>query len=245
MDKFYIEIAGLLAEMNARSGFSRNFCSDFIVDVPDRNPDIVAATERADVLKELAAGDPGATEDYAEVLCLYRKIAEQLPNFNRFVFHGAAISYKDETGYLFTAPSGTGKSTHIKLWRQYIGKDINIINGDKPILHITENGVIVCSTPWAGKENWKRNISLPLKSICIINRGSDNTVQKLSPKDAVNAVMHQVYLPKNSIGLGLTLDLMDKLLNNIPIYLLSCDISENAVDASFSALTGIDYKTIK
>ena len=92
--------------------------------------------------------------------------------------HGAVVAWKNQ-GYLFTAPSGTGKSTHLALWKKYLGDQAEVINGDKPILKVTEDEVWVYGTPWAGKEQWQVNKKVALKGICFLERGEKNSIQKI------------------------------------------------------------------
>lgn len=236
MYKFYIKTAGLTVEMNARHEYAREFCRDYITE-NTAHADIIAETTEAMVKKEIETADETVSEEYAEVLCLYRSIASQLPKFGCFVFHGAAISYKG-IGYLFTAPSGTGKSTHIRLWREHIGKDVDIINGDKPILKIDGDKILVCSTPWAGKENWQKNRIMPLGAICLLNRGEKNEILHENPSAYVGYLMNQIYIPRTADALARTMEFMDKLLSVVPFYSLHCDISADAVKTSFEAMTG-------
>lgn len=238
--KFYISIAELSVEIHSRFEFARDFCKDYIIDTPE-HIDIIASADPEYVKKEMDMAEENISEENAEILCIYRSIASQLPKFGCFVFHGAAISYHD-TGYLFTAPSGTGKSTHIRLWRQYIGNSVDIINGDKPIIKIAKDGIYVCSTPWAGKESWQKNRIFPLGGICLLNRGTQNSIKKIPPTDNITHLMHQVYIPKNPTMLSATLENMNKMLSAVPFYLLYCDISRDAVKASFEAMTGDSFK---
>ncbi len=179
---FKIQIADLVVEMHSRFPFAQNFCRDYLTE--SHTADLVAEVSEQEVTYELEHSPYDVTEESAEIVCLYRKIADQLPDFGRFVFHGAAISYGN-SAYLFTAPSGTGKSTHIALWRKYLGDSVDIINGDKPILAPSDSGTVVYSSPWAGKEGWQQNISMPVKGVCLIERGTNNIVQKIRPEDAL------------------------------------------------------------
>ena len=77
----------------------------------------------------------------------------------------------DGQAVLFTAKSGTGKSTHTKLWRDLFGERAVMVNDDKPLLRILKDGVLVCGTPWDGKHRLSTNCALPLKAICILERG--------------------------------------------------------------------------
>jgi len=240
---FFIKIADLTVKISSKYSLTYELCRDFLVDSVE-NPDIVSFATDKEIQTELENCEEPTTPEYSEFACIYRVIAEKLPDFNCFVFHGAAISYENN-GYIFTAQSGTGKSTHIKLWRQYLGKAADIINGDKPIIKITNDGILICSTPWAGKENWKKNRIFKLNGIVFLERSKVCFAEKLAPKDSLSKIMNQVYLPKNSTGLVKTIENIDKLLSQVPLLRFGCDISENAVKTAFEALTNQNYQEKK
>lgn len=234
---FDMRLSELNIHVECRYDYLPHFCRDYIKqDITDI--DIYAATteEKIEIEQSIA---PTAPVHSCESLCIYREIAEQLPTFSRFVFHGAAISYKDKA-YIFTAPSGTGKTTHISLWQKYIGKAVGIINGDKPIMGFGD-AVTVYGTPWAGKEKLQSNTSAPLGGICIIKRGTENKIRKLLPIEVLPHIMNQVYMPQNKSAMSATMKLIDRLITTVPVYLLECDISQEAVKASFTALTNEKY----
>lgn len=153
MDSFVIKIAGRNVRISTRfPDTARKYMKDYIV--PEDSFDIdafVADDELRDIMSELSAENAAL----GEITNLYRPIAEKMPFYDSVVFHGAAVEYGGR-GYIFTAPSGTGKSTHIALWRKYVG-DVKIINGDKPILKASDDKTLVCSTPWAGKGRCQSN----------------------------------------------------------------------------------------
>ena len=241
MDKrFYISVAGLTVEMNYIRETTMRFCTDYIIDPPEKSADIVASTSPEKIEEELKIAEGTPRKSDAENLSLFRDIAENAPDFGSFLFHGASISYEGKA-YLFGALSGTGKTTHINLWMKYLGEKVQIVNGDKPLLRVRKDGVDVCSTPWAGKEKMQRNCIVPLQAICLIQRGKTNRIERVEPKDYMHLVMQQVYLPRNPKALVQTLDLLDRVLQSVPLYLLHCDISEEAVRTSFPALTGLPY----
>ncbi|MBR4723828.1 MAG: hypothetical protein IK072_03760 [Clostridia bacterium] len=239
-DVFFIKIAGLIIKITPLYPLAKELCRDYIKE-PSQSPDIEVCISREKLQYELEKAKEPATPEYAEFLCIYRAIAERLPEFGAFVFHGAAISYKNGA-YLFTAPSGTGKSTHILLWRRYLGKAVDIINGDKPIIRIKDNKVFVCSTPWAGKEGWQKNRTVPLFSITFLSRSKKPSISKQIPKNCLNRIMNQVYMPKSAQSLGKTLELIDLMLSRVPVYFLGCDISEQSVKVAFEGLTKEEYK---
>lgn len=235
---FIVKLADKYIEINSVYPELKNFLRDYLAS--DGTPDFSISLNEEEILAEReATSDNQFPLTYLETLALLRKLAEILPSHNRILMHGASISY-GEHAYLFTAPSGTGKSTHIRLWKRFLGDDVKIVNGDKPFISL-ENEPIIFGSPWAGKENWHRNCSMPLKGICFVQRGTQNSIQKMEAGDCLPLLFKQVYLPSDSFAAGLTLELVDTLLKKVPIYLLTCDMSEEAVRCSFEALTGLTY----
>ncbi len=233
MSDFNISLADLNIKIKPKYGFLEKFCSEYITD--NKAPfDIYAAACDADIQREQSSV-PAADIAVCESLCVYRAIAEQLPQFDRFVFHGAAIEY-GKKAYLFTAPSGTGKTTHINLWKKNLENAVNIINGDKPIISLADTATVY-GTPWAGKEGYSRNASAPLKAICVLKQGKTNKIERLSHSEAINRLMRQVYLPQDADALNRTLSLLGKLIETTPVYELCCDISSEAFNISFNTLT--------
>lgn len=220
------------------------FCKDYLIE--DCEPDfMIRLTEQDIFYEETHATEQTFSAPYLETLALLRKISDILPNHNRFLMHGASISYEGQA-FLFTAPSGTGKSTHIRLWKKHIGEKVKIVNGDKPFISLDKNTdgniePMIYGTPWAGKERWQRNCMEPLKGICFVHRGTTNTIRKMNSEECVMMLFHQVYMPEDATAVGQTLELLDLLVKNVPLYLLTCDISEDAVRCSFEALTGLSY----
>ena len=225
MNMFHIKLAGRVIGIRCHHDFAVQACENY-KDTSTETDFSVCVTE-AEVDEELRHAEFPVSADYAEFICLYRKIAEQLPRYHCAVLHGAAISYKD-SGLLFVAPSGTGKSTHIRLWKQVFGEDVGIINGDKPIVSVHGGAVTVHGTPWAGKENWNKNRQAPLKAICIITRSQQNWIRKVNPQEHLPLLLRQVYLPQDPDSVKLTLALFNELLEKVPVYILGCDISQAA-----------------
>lgn len=229
---FDILLADLKINIKCKYEYLHGFCKDYLSQ--NDSTDIYAETCDADIEKENTLV-PSAPAFVCESLCVYRSIGEQLPQFNRFVFHGAAIEYNGGA-YIFTAPSGTGKTTHINLWKENLGDKVNIINGDKPIIKVDDISTVY-GTPWAGKENLQRNSKAPIKCICVIAQAKQNKIYRLSKSEAVTHLMRQVYIPKNQKALKKTLELLGKLIENVPVFMLECDISNEAFEVSYNKLT--------
>ena len=158
--------------------------------------------------------------------------------------HGAVIGFEGKA-YAFLAKSGTGKSTHIRLWRAHLKDGVIPVNGDKPILRFHGDVLTAYGTPWAGKEGWQRNVGLPLAGICLLSRGERNRIERLPATDALSALMRQIYLPSDPMGAVATMALIDRLTKTVPIYALQCDMSEEAAKTSFEAMTGLSFLQAK
>ena len=232
---FFADLAGLTVKIKHKHNTVSAHCRNYTVDAAGE-PDIVAVTSQELIDAEKSAADFPCSDAYCEDICLYRAIAEKMPIFDRVVFHGASVEV-DGKGYIFTAPSGTGKTTHVRLWLEYFADKVQIINGDKPILRLDNDKVSVCSTPWAGKEGLERNTEAPLHAIILIKRSTENKITRISPKDYFSELARQFYLPRSAQARLKTLDIIDKILSDVPIYLLECDISRDAAELSFNTLT--------
>ena len=230
---FHVKIAGLTVEMRSRYACTKEFCSDYLTD--GENVDLIAAVSESEIDAEGGLYDSPHSREYCESICLYRAIAERLPSYHRFVFHGAAVE-ADGKAYLFAAPSGTGKSTHVGLWMKHFGDRVSIINGDKPIIGVEEGAATVYSGPWAGKEGWQRNTQAPIGGICLLARGKENRIQRIDPSAYFDELIRQIYVPKNGEAMLQTLDLLNELAKQVPFYRLECDVSENAAVTSFQMM---------
>ena len=229
-----VRLADIAIEITHIHSELQDFLKDYMI--PDDTCELFINCTEDDIQKERDfSEEEGFSSPYLETLAVLRKIAEIFPSHERILMHGASISYEGK-GYLFTAPSGTGKTTHIRLWREYLGNKIDIINGDKPFISL-ENEPRIYGSPWAGKENWHKNHSFPLSGICFIERGTENRIRKMEPSEFLPLLFNQLYLPSDPLAVALTLELADKLLKKVPIWLLQCDISEDAVKCSFEMIT--------
>ena len=155
-----IEIDSLFPEIHALcSDYVTNQIADFSVKISEQ--DIEFEREKS-VRERIAEGLEiiNYPDSYLETLAVYRKIADKMLSYETMLFHGSAIAV-DGQAYLFTAKSGTGKSTHTRLWREVFGDRAVMVNDDKPLLKVTDSGVTVFGTPWNGKHRLGKNNSAP------------------------------------------------------------------------------------
>ena len=242
MTEFTIRIADRTVRIQALFETTRDFCRDYL---EEGQPEFTVSVGPEDLQFER---EKSAREDalegiptrvfpdaYLETLAVYRKIADQLLAYDTLLFHGSAIAV-DGVGYLFTAKSGTGKSTHTRLWRELLGSRAVMINDDKPLLRITDEGVLVYGTPWNGKHRLGTNLSVPLKAICILERGEENRIREITPKEALPMLLQQSYRPADPGKMLRLLELLDRLTGKLRFYRLSCNMDPEAAEIAYEAL---------
>ena len=172
------------------------------------------------------------SDGYLETLAAYRNICEKMVDYDTILMHGSVVAV-DGVAYLFTAKSGTGKSTHTRLWREVFGERAVMVNDDKPLLKLTDDGVLACGTPWDGKHHLSTNVCLPLKAICILERGEENQIHPISAQEALPMVFQQTHRPKN---LGKYLEIIDKLTQRVSFYRLKCNQSPEAAKVAYEGM---------
>ncbi|MBQ8979037.1 MAG: hypothetical protein IJ080_04645 [Oscillospiraceae bacterium] len=172
---------------------------------------------------------------YAETLAVYRQISEYLVSFDTFLFHGSALAVDGEC-YIFTAPSGTGKSTHARLWRELLGDKVIMVNDDKPLIRVTKERSFAYGTPYDGKHRLSTDICMPIRAICHITRSEDNFITPLSPKQMLPTLLSQCYHPRNAAGMAKTLDLLGCLSANTAFYRLGANMDISAAKLSYETM---------
>jgi len=196
-------------------------------------PDFTVAITQADIDAERA--HPG-NEPYAdgglEAVAVYRKIAERMAAYDTLLIHGSCVAV-DGAAYLFTAKSGTGKSTHTALWRQAFGNRAVMVNDDKPLIRMTERGAVACGTPWNGKHGLGENIEVPLRAICLLERDSVNHIEPISAREALPMLLQQIYRPAD---LSQLLELIDRLTRSVGLYRLGCNMEPRAAIVAYEGM---------
>ena len=244
MNAFKIRLADKVIAVSALHGYIADYCRGYI---SDDTPDFAVQITQSDIdyereksrREDIKEGIPirNFSDEYLETLAVYRKIAEKMIDYDTILFHGSVIAI-DGIGYLFTAKSGTGKSTHTRLWRDLFGERAIMVNDDKPLIKVSESGIIVYGTPWDGKHRLSTNISVPLKSVCVLERSEENRIEKVTADSVYNMLVQQVYRPQNPQKLLKTLQLIDILSENAGLYRLGCNMNISAAELAYKAMKG-------
>ena len=221
----------------------RELCRDYLTEgVPDFAVSVTPADLEAE--REKAAREAALEgrkpyphpEGYLETLAVYRRIAERMPEYGTVLFHGSCVAV-DGAAYLFAARSGTGKSTHTRLWRELLKDRAVMVNDDKPLIHIDPQGkALVYGTPWDGKHRLSANTSAPLRAICLLERAGENRIREITRREALPGLIQQTYRPADPAALEKTLSLLHRL--DVRFYRLACNMDPEAAELSYNTMKG-------
>lgn len=237
MHDLSVRLADFNILIHAQYHFVVDQCKDYRLPEPltEETADLTVAASPEELEKERIRNHAAMTDGYLESICIYREICRRLPPLGGMLLHSAVIS-DGRYGYAFTANSGVGKTTHIKLWQKVFGERVEIINGDKPILRKRDGKWYAYGTPWCGKEGWNINKAVPLAGICFLRRGETNSIAPYNAEQVIAEIMPQLLIPDDASSLMATLDLLDGILTDVPLYELHCTISEEAARIAYEAM---------
>ena len=243
MNSFTIKLASINFHVSATYESTYNYCFKYFTKAtPDFSitifPEDIAFERTKSAREDALEGIPvrNFSDAYLETLAVQRKITEELFAYDTLLFHGSVVAV-DGVGYLFTAKSGTGKSTHTRLWREVFGDRAVMVNDDKPFLRITKDGVLACGSPWNGKHGLGANITVPLKAICILERGEENRICQIPAKEAVFMLLQQSNRPMDPRKMPKYLELLDRLSEGVSFYRLQCNMEPEAAKIAYEMMS--------
>lgn len=213
-----------------------SLCKDYLINSSDANIDFEVIISQDDIEYERVKTSDGEYSDaYLETLAVYRKIADQMIAYNTFLIHGSCIAI-DGQGILFTAKSGVGKSTHAKNWCELFGDRVLMVNDDKPLIHVEDNRVTIYGTPYNGKHKRGSNVSVPLKAICILERGQTNVIKSITYKEAFPILIQQTYRPEDKEKYMSTINLLEKMSKQLNYYNLQCNMDIESAKVAYEGI---------
>ncbi|MBO5323278.1 MAG: hypothetical protein J6A88_04160 [Oscillospiraceae bacterium] len=243
MSDFKIRIADNAIAISAIFSATKEYCKGYLcndtaaLSITMSSEDIAFEREKSLREEQMEGITPrNHSDSYLETIAVQRKITEGLFAFDTLLFHGSVVAV-DGQGYLFTAKSGTGKSTHTRFWRETFGERAVMVNDDKPFLRITQDGVIAYGSPWNGKHKLGNNISVPLKAMCILERGEENHIQAISGSDAATMLFQQSNRPMDPRKMPKYMDLIDQLSKKTSFYRMQCNLDPSAAQVAFDAMS--------
>jgi hypothetical protein len=150
------------------------------------------------------------------------------------VIHAAAIEWEGK-GILFSAPSGTGKTTQANLWKRYRGA--KILNADRPAIRVLDKEPYIYGTPWNGSSTKYKNHSVPLSAIIMLVQAKENSIRKLDRKEAISIMMPRCFLPYYDEDImNLAIDNLENIIAATPVYLLQCRPDKEAMEMVYQCV---------
>lgn len=233
MERLY-RIAGLTVRMDT-SGRTESQAEKYIV-LDAEHVDFEVRSCREAIREKY----PEATDDDAEYLSTGANFYYKLLNYDGIMLHSSAVVV-DGKAYLFSADSGTGKSTHTNLWLRLFGDRAYILNDDKPALRLVNGTWYAYGTPWSGKNDISANIGVPLAGIAILERGENNEIRPYRGVSAIFDVYRQVNRPTSADYREKILVLLNKLFSDIPVWKLKCNMDLEAALVAYKVMSEKEF----
>ena len=224
----HYRIAGLNVDMEA-SGRTDKQAQPYLSDFSG----VADITVECDGERLLALHPELQSLDNAVYMGTGTNFARQVLKFDGFQLHSSAVML-DGKAYLFSAPSGTGKSTHTEKWCRLFGA--TLLNDDKPILRRHSDGWIAYGSPWSGKHDLSAPEAVPLGGIAFLHRGDENVIKQMTAAEAVPLLISQCLRFLNQEQMILQLGLLDQLLKEVPVWKLDCRNEDQAAYVSYEAM---------
>ena len=238
--EFTAKIADLTVGISYTHSLIKTMCGEYLTeDAPMFN--IEATQEHEEKLRNYFLGSSQIFSDaYIESYTLFDTFCTRVIDFDAAVFHAALISF-DGQGVAFAALSGTGKTTHIRLWKKLFSDRVEIINGDKPLFTLRDGKFFASGMPWCGKENWGCNKTVPLKAVCFIERAEQNSISPLTEnREIMSRLFLQLAMPEEQHLMVKYLEFANKLIKTVPFFLLRCNMDINAAYIAHDGIFGIE-----
>ena len=226
-------IADLFVEMNPQHDPLKSQSLPWLSTSNERSDSIATIDESEYVI--LRNKHPNASDGLLEYMYTASKFYSDLIEHKGIFVHASAVAM-DGKAYLFSAASGTGKSTHTALWKKVFGDRAVILNDDKPAIRLLEDQIYAYGTPWSGKTDLSKNMRVPLQGICFLVRGTENHISPISPHTAIPKLLEQTLLPNDANRMNQLLDIVQEILERIPFYEMKCNMDPSAARLSYETM---------
>lgn len=230
----HYSIAGLVVEMDS---FGRTVQQAKPYLCEKAEPQIVIRSD----WRALQQRQPHLSDEDCEYLTTGGSFYRQLLQYDGFLLHSSAVVV-DGRAYLFSASCGTGKSTHTGLWLKAFGDRAFMLNDDKPALRLEDGQWYAYGTPWSGKYDISTNVRVPVAGICFLKRGAENVIRPFGGSAAVFAFFEQTARPAAKESRITILTLLEKLMDQVPIWQMECNMEPDAPIVSYEAMSGEKYR---
>ena len=246
MEAFTMEVAGLAVGVQPLFQSTIEYCRAYLT---QKAPEFSVQLTWEDLAYEQKLLEQEAVkeglklrkfkEPFLERSCIQRRVADYLLGRDVLMLHGSTIAV-DDLAYLFTAPCGTGKSTHTRLWRELFGQRAVMVNDDKPFLQISDSGVVAYGSPWSGKHGLASNVRVPLKGICLLRRGAENVIAPGDPGQIKAELYEQAHESEDPSLVEKAHCLVDALVEKVSLWSMACNKEPEAAVIASGAMHGAE-----
>ena len=231
----YYKIAGLTVRMDT-FGRTLEQAAPYLCEAQEPvDMEIMIPAENNEALHK---DQPHLPLDDCEYINTGRVFYSKIMEHTGMMLHACAVVV-DGKAYLFSATSGTGKSTHVGLWLKQFGDRATILNDDKPALRLEDGVWYAYGTPWSGKYDLSSNLRVPLAGIAMIERGETNEIERFTGSRAVFEILEQTLRPRSTKYRIILLELLEKLMAQVPVWKLRCNMDPEAAVVSYEAMSGM------
>ena len=223
------EIAGLKVEMEPRFGRLTKQCEGY------RSSGTPVMTLMPDPRDEAQVQVP--TQEEREYILHSAAFCREIIQHGRFFLHASGVACGGGA-YLFSGPSGIGKSTHTAMW-QKLFPGIQILNDDKPVIWPEKGKITAWGTPFSGKTQLQMNRGVPLRGICFLKQARENRIRPVAETEALALILNNTWRPKDDKTMNLLLNGIQQVVEEIPIFELSCTRDPEAAQLSYATMKGM------
>ena len=222
------KIADLYVEIPEAGGMAPRL-REYVTE-EQRTPDIIIQET-----KYSAARWPNVSEKFVPYMDSGWLFYSHLYLYGGMMLHASAVELGGRA-YLFSGPSGIGKSTHTREWEtRFFAR---IFNDDKPALRELDGVWYAYGTPWCGKSGININLRAPVAGICFLRRGARAAIRRLSPLEAAAAIISQTNNRFGTAeGLSWLTEPLESLISAVPIYELTGNCPEESARLSHEIMT--------
>lgn len=205
------KIADLLVEVPEEDGMGPR-CGEYLYKEP-AEAEVILHSEYYN-----ADNWPGLTREEMVYMESGIQFYVNLLHHDGMMLHASGVEM-DGAAFLFSGQCGAGKSTHTELWQKTFGEKAQVFNDDKPALRYMDGRWYAYGTPWSGKNGINQNKKIPLAGICFLKQAKENSIRRLSTKEALSQVFSQtLFRFRNPENLEKMFTQVEKLVTKIPIF---------------------------
>ncbi len=230
MERF--KICGIICDCDFRHDTMIRRSRKYLYD--GKEAQLVIPYNEGEIL-ELKKSQPHLSMDECEVIITATSFYEKILAFDCFMLHSSAVVV-DDRAYLFSAPSGTGKSTHTGIWMKHFGEKAHILNDDKPAIMFRDGKIYASGTPWSGSSELNVNEEVLLQGIGIIRRCEVNRIERMKESEVIYNILDQTIRPDSAEYNVLLLGMLDRLVKNVKVWKLEVNMEEEAAVVAYEAM---------